>query len=87
MDILLIIVFNSTTILLYVLSYPTFILCFRVLKKKLYVEELAANWPGSDKFWDWDMWMRTDGVRKGINYMLDTVYSCNIFVLNLSGQR
>lgn len=36
-----------------------------VLKKKLFKEELEPNWPGSDKFWDWDMWMRMDGNRKG----------------------
>jgi len=36
-----------------------------VLKKKLFLEELEPNWPGSDKFWDWDMWMRMQANRKG----------------------
>ena len=36
-----------------------------VLKKKLFKEELEPNWPGSDKFWDWDMWMRLESNRKG----------------------
>ncbi|XP_066915604.1 protein O-linked-mannose beta-1,2-N-acetylglucosaminyltransferase 1-like [Clytia hemisphaerica] len=36
-----------------------------VLKKSLFMNELYPKWPGSDKFWDWDMWMRMDGNRKG----------------------
>lgn len=36
-----------------------------VLKKKIFKEELEPNWPGSDKFWDWDMWMRLESNRKG----------------------
>lgn len=36
-----------------------------LLKKKLFMEELEPNWPGSDKFWDWDMWMRMPQNRKG----------------------
>ena len=30
----------------------------RVLKRKMYKEELEPKWPTPDKFWDWDMWMR-----------------------------
>ena len=29
------------------------------------MDELYPKWPGTDKFWDWDMWMRIDGNRKG----------------------
>ena len=36
-----------------------------MLKRKLYKEELEPKWPGSDQFWDWDIWMRGDGNRKG----------------------
>ena len=36
-----------------------------VLKKSLFVDELEQKWPGPDKFWDWDMWMRLDSNRKG----------------------
>lgn len=35
-----------------------------MLKRTLFKEELEANWPGPDKLWDWDMWMRTDAIRK-----------------------
>ena len=38
---------------------------FRVLKKSLFVKELEPQWPGSDKYWDWDLWMRTPYIRKG----------------------
>lgn len=31
---------------------------YRVLKRKMYKEELEPKWPTPDKFWDWDMWMR-----------------------------
>ena len=43
-------------------------MCFchsRVMSRKLYKGELEAKWPGPDVFWDWDMWMRTAGQRKG----------------------
>ncbi|XP_064386754.1 protein O-linked-mannose beta-1,2-N-acetylglucosaminyltransferase 1-like [Halichondria panicea] len=36
-----------------------------LLKKKLFKQELEPNWPGPDKLWDWDMWMRIKEVRKG----------------------
>ena len=36
----------------------------RVLKRSLF-EELEPKWPGSDKYWDWDMWMRLEYNRKG----------------------
>merc|ERR1719494_85236 len=36
-----------------------------VLKRKLFKVELEPNWPGKDKYWDWDIWMRGDGNRKG----------------------
>lgn len=55
---------NSSILLLYI-TFISLCLNFRVLKKKLFKEELEPNWPGSDKFWDWDMWMRMDGNRKG----------------------
>ncbi|KAK3092046.1 hypothetical protein FSP39_024700 [Pinctada imbricata] len=35
-----------------------------LLKRKLYKEELEPKWPSPDKQWDWDMWMRTGGIRK-----------------------
>lgn len=35
-----------------------------ILKRKMYKEELEPNWPGPDKLWDWDMWMRLDVIRK-----------------------
>ena len=35
----------------------------RVLKRKLYKEELEPKWPTPDKFWDWDMWMRLPEIR------------------------
>lgn len=37
----------------------------RVLKRKMYKEELEPQWPTPDKFWDWDMWMRLPEIRKG----------------------
>jgi len=36
-----------------------------VLSRKLYKGELEAKWPAPDVFWDWDMWMRMPGQRKG----------------------
>ncbi|KAL5487412.1 hypothetical protein EMCRGX_G020007 [Ephydatia muelleri] len=36
-----------------------------ILKRDLFKKELEPIWPGPDKLWDWDMWMRTDEVRKG----------------------
>ncbi|XP_040578926.1 protein O-linked-mannose beta-1,2-N-acetylglucosaminyltransferase 1 [Lepeophtheirus salmonis] len=36
-----------------------------ILKKSLYKEELEPNWPTPEKMWDWDMWMRLSGIRKG----------------------
>ncbi|XP_065904729.1 protein O-linked-mannose beta-1,2-N-acetylglucosaminyltransferase 1-like isoform X2 [Dysidea avara] len=35
-----------------------------LLKRKMFKEELEPIWPTPDKLWDWDMWMRMDGVRK-----------------------
>ena len=36
-----------------------------LLKRKMFIEELEPIWPTPDKLWDWDMWMRVDGIRKG----------------------
>jgi beta-1,2-N-acetylglucosaminyltransferase len=36
-----------------------------LLSRKLFKEELEPQWPAPDKLWDWDMWMRTDFIRKG----------------------
>ncbi|XP_065655773.1 protein O-linked-mannose beta-1,2-N-acetylglucosaminyltransferase 1 isoform X1 [Hydra vulgaris] len=36
-----------------------------LLKRSLFKNELEEKWPGSDKFWDWDMWMRLESNRKG----------------------
>ena len=36
-----------------------------MLGRRLYMEELEAKWPGPEKVWDWDMWMRLPEVRKG----------------------
>lgn len=36
-----------------------------MLSRKLYKQELEQNWPSADRPHDWDMWIRTDGVRKG----------------------
>ena len=35
-----------------------------LLSKKLFKEELEPNWPGPDKMWDWDLWMRQPSIRK-----------------------
>ena len=35
-----------------------------LLKRKMFIEELEPIWPTPDKLWDWDMWMRVDGIRK-----------------------
>eukprot|EP01147_Barroeca_monosierra_P009247 gene9247-1529_t len=35
-----------------------------MLSRKLFKDELEPKWPGPDKLWDWDMWMRTDDIRK-----------------------
>ncbi|XP_019858766.1 PREDICTED: protein O-linked-mannose beta-1,2-N-acetylglucosaminyltransferase 1-like [Amphimedon queenslandica] len=35
-----------------------------LLSRKLFKEELEPQWPSPDKLWDWDMWMRTDFIRK-----------------------
>ncbi|XP_065206795.1 protein O-linked-mannose beta-1,2-N-acetylglucosaminyltransferase 1-like isoform X2 [Planococcus citri] len=35
-----------------------------MLKRSLFEEELEPNWPTVDKYWDWDMWMRSSSVRK-----------------------
>lgn len=40
------------------------------MKKKLFKDELEPNWPGSDKFWDWDMWMRMPSIRKGASHFI-----------------
>ena len=36
-----------------------------MLSRKLFVEELEAQWPTPDKSWDWDMWMRLNEIRQG----------------------
>ncbi|XP_074640445.1 protein O-linked-mannose beta-1,2-N-acetylglucosaminyltransferase 1-like [Tubulanus polymorphus] len=36
-----------------------------LLKRSVYKDELEPNWPTPEKLWDWDMWMRTNEVRKG----------------------
>ncbi|KAI8774128.1 protein O-linked-mannose beta-1,2-N-acetylglucosaminyltransferase 1 [Biomphalaria glabrata] len=35
-----------------------------LLKRSLYKDELEPQWPTPEKQWDWDMWMRSAGVRK-----------------------
>ncbi|XP_052102810.1 protein O-linked-mannose beta-1,2-N-acetylglucosaminyltransferase 1-like [Mytilus californianus] len=35
-----------------------------LLKRKLYKNELEPQWPTPEKQWDWDMWMRTNMIRK-----------------------
>eukprot|EP00055_Hartaetosiga_balthica_P010437 m.44457 g.44457 ORF g.44457 m.44457 type:complete len:716 (+) comp7171_c0_seq2:129-2276(+) len=35
-----------------------------MLSRKLFKEELEPQWPGADKLWDWDMWMRNNAIRK-----------------------
>lgn len=35
-----------------------------MLKRSLFEKELEPNWPSQEKRWDWDMWMRTDSMRK-----------------------
>ena len=35
-----------------------------LLSKKLFKTELEPNWPGPDKLWDWDLWMRLPHMRK-----------------------
>ena len=35
-----------------------------LLSRKLFEEELKPNWPGPEKLWDWDMWLRSPAVRK-----------------------
>lgn len=36
-----------------------------LLSRRLYKEELEPQWPAPDKPHDWDMWIRTEAVRKG----------------------
>nr|XP_002128274.1 protein O-linked-mannose beta-1,2-N-acetylglucosaminyltransferase 1 [Ciona intestinalis] len=36
-----------------------------MLRRSLFVEELEPNWPGPEKPWDWDMWMRHPEIRRG----------------------
>jgi beta-1,2-N-acetylglucosaminyltransferase len=36
-----------------------------MLSRKLFTHELEPQWPGPDKRWDWDMWMRLERVRRG----------------------
>lgn len=36
-----------------------------MLSRKLFTQELEPQWPGPDKRWDWDMWMRLERVRRG----------------------
>lgn len=35
-----------------------------LLKRKLYKGELESQWPTPEKLWDWDMWLRTNHIRK-----------------------
>lgn len=35
-----------------------------LLKRTLYKDELEPQWPTPEKQWDWDMWMRTNMIRK-----------------------
>ncbi|GFS24644.1 protein O-linked-mannose beta-1,2-N-acetylglucosaminyltransferase 1 [Elysia marginata] len=35
-----------------------------LLKRSLYKLELEPQWPTPEKQWDWDMWMRSSGIRK-----------------------
>lgn len=36
-----------------------------MLSRKLYKDELELNWPSWDQPHDWDMWIRTQAIRKG----------------------
>ena len=36
-----------------------------MLSRRLYADELEPQWPGPDRPWDWDMWMRLGDVRRG----------------------
>lgn len=36
-----------------------------LLSRDLYKQELEPNWPSAEQKWDWDMWMRTERMRKG----------------------
>ena len=44
-----------------------------MLGRKLFIEELLPQWPDPDKFWDWDMWMRTEYIRY-VHYILEDTY-------------
>ncbi|XP_041357999.1 protein O-linked-mannose beta-1,2-N-acetylglucosaminyltransferase 1-like [Gigantopelta aegis] len=35
-----------------------------MLTRRLYKEELEPQWPSPEKQWDWDMWMRSNFIRK-----------------------
>ena len=37
----------------------------RLLKRSLYKNELEPIWPGPEARFDWDIWLRMDGNRKG----------------------
>jgi len=36
-----------------------------MLSRKLYKHELEPNWPSAEQAHDWDMWIRTESMRKG----------------------
>ncbi|CAD5116976.1 unnamed protein product [Dimorphilus gyrociliatus] len=36
-----------------------------LLSRNLYKQELEPSWPSAEQKWDWDMWMRTERIRKG----------------------
>lgn len=36
-----------------------------MLKRSLYKEELEAKWPSPNRIHDWDMWIRTEAIRRG----------------------
>lgn len=42
-----------------------FIFILRLLKRRLYKDELEPKWPKPDNFIDWDIWMRNDRIKKG----------------------
>ena len=53
----------------------------RVLKRSIF-NELYPKWPGIDKYWDWDMWMRMDTNRKGKHRLWFQVFRTKTTVRN-----
>ena len=45
----------------------------RVLKRKIFKEELEKQWPGPELRWDWDVWVRTPEVFRGRECLIPDV--------------